>query len=320
MLSKVVSVVVQASKVRNKGRHHSARCVDEPAFRPRSGEYQDTGPRQDCRGRIDDLATEQATTDHVRMVAPPVFEIPVDDPGTARLAAVHADRLEVCRDLQSEGLTPSPELVREVFEHSRIAGRSPAISVLFQEIPPPKGRTLVTPADFAARPQDLACLARLAPEFARVGADSIVVGFVDAAGLPDVRAVGTAVEIAAEHGLEIAFHRAFDLADDPAEAARLLVDLGVARTLAAGVPGYALDGVSIHQRVERLGIAASAVSADGIGIVPCGGIRSGNAMDFRRITPHIHASCRRGARDARSGEFDDREAATLRTVVHRDRP
>ena len=312
----VVSVVVRASKGRNKGRHHSARCVDEPAFRPRSGEYQDTGPRQDCRGRIDDLATEQATTDHVRMVAPPVFEIPVDDPGTARLAAVHADRLEVCRDLQSEGLTPSPELVREVFEHSRIAGRSPAISVLFQEIPPPKDRTLVTPADFAARPQDLACLARLAPEFARVGADSIVVGFVDAAGLPDVRAVGTAVEIAAEHGLEIAFHRAFDLADDPAEAARLLVDLGVTRTLAAGTPGYDIDRTSLEHRVERLRLAASEVADDELAIVPCGGIRVRNAGLFAQVTSNVHASCRRPSTGLEPGGFDHEEAGSLRALVH----
>ena len=168
----------------------------------------------------------------------PVLEIPVDDPATARAAASHADRLEVCRDLEAEGLTPSPEFLAEIVAASREEGYRPEIAVVFQELPPPEDRRIVGPADFRARPEDLRRLSELAPAFAAAGAGSVVLGFADEDGLPDEVAVAEAVRIVAEHGMQLAFHRAFDLADDPAEAARRLEALGVDRTLAAGSSGY----------------------------------------------------------------------------------
>ena len=250
------------------------------------------------------------------MSTPPVFEIPVDDADTARLAARFADRLEVCRDLEAEGLTPTSEFVAEIVTASRHAGRTPDIAVVFQELPPPPDRRAVTPADFGARPQDLERLEILAPEFAEAGAGSIVLGFVDATGNPDVASVGRAVDIAAASGLRIAFHRAFDLAPDPAEAARMLVDLGVDRTLAAGSMGYDATVASVESRIARLALAAAAVSQDAFSIVPCGGVRSTNFSAFAKVTPHAHASCRHRPSAFELGRFDDVEAAALQSLVH----
>lgn len=246
----------------------------------------------------------------------PVFEIPVDDVETAQAAAAHADRLEVCRDLEAEGLTPTPEHVAAIVEASRRDGHRPAIAVVFQELPPPPDRRNVGPADFAARPADLDRLAALAPAFAAAGAGSIVLGFAGPDGLPDAEATAAAVGIARSCGLEIAFHRAFDLAADPAAAARRLADLGVVRTLSAGAPGYDASIASLEARIDRLALASSAVDPATFAVVPCGGVRSSNAADFARATPHVHASCRLRPSAFELGGFDHDEAARLRAAVH----
>ena len=250
------------------------------------------------------------------MKRPPTFEIPVDDPNTARLAAAHADRLEVCRDLEAEGLTPSPKFLAEIVAASRADGHRPDIAVVFQELPPPEDRRAVTPADFAARPEDLARLESLAASFATAGADSIVLGFVDDSGYPDVEAVSKAVAIAGRHGMKIAFHRAFDLAEDPGLAVTRLIELGVDRTLAAGSSGYDASLASIEDRVARLAIACEAIGNHDFAIVPCGGVRSANADRFAAATPHVHASCRRRPSAFELGGFDEDEAVALRRCVH----
>ena len=250
------------------------------------------------------------------MPRPPVLEIPVDDPETARLAAAHADRLEVCRDLEAEGLTPTPAFLSEIVAASRRDGHRPEIAVVFQELPPPEDRRVVGPEDFSARPGDLERLAELAPAFAAAGAGSIVLGFVDETGLPDRAAMGEAVRIAASHGLRIAFHRAFDLAEDPAEAIRRLVELGVDRTLAAGSSGYDASLATVEDRASRLALAAAAVVDDAVAIVPCGGVRSANVGTFLAVTPHAHASCRIRPTAFELGVFDREEAARLRALVH----
>ncbi len=246
----------------------------------------------------------------------PVFEIPVDDPETARLAARHADRLEVCRDLAAEGLTPSPEFVARIVDSARSEGHAPAIAVMFQELAPPVDRRTVTPADFAARPADLERLESLAPAFAQAGAGSIVLGFAGPDGLPDENAIAAAVRIVGSHGMRLAFHRAFDLAPDPGAAARRLADLGVDRTLAAGSPGYDASRATLEQRIGRLELAARAVAESGLAIVPCGGVRSENVRRFSEATPHVHASCRVRLSPFELGRFDEAEATSLRRLVH----
>lgn len=252
------------------------------------------------------------------MPTPAILEIPVDDAATARVAARYADRLEICRDLASEGLTPSPKSVTEIVDAARSEGRNPEIAVLFQERPPPSDRREVRASDFMARPEDLARLESLVPAFAEAGAGSIVVGFLESDGSPDPRAVGTAVGIAASSGLGTAFHRAFDFAEDPALAIRTLFGLGVRSTLAAGSSGYDASIAAIEDRVTRLERAASAVPAGSFSVVPCGGIRSNNVAAFARATPHAHASCRRRPSPFELGGFDEREAMALRRRVHPD--
>ena len=262
--------------------------------------------------RPSDLETMESMTNS----RSPVLEIPVDDPATARAAASHADRLEVCRDLEAEGLTPSPEFLAEIVAASREEGHRPEIAVVFQELPPPEDRRAVTPADFAARPRTCVASRNSRPAFAAAGAGSVVLGFADEDGLPDEVAVAEAVRIVARHGMQLAFHRAFDLADDPAEAARRLESLGVDRTLAAGSSGYDASVATIDQRVERLAAAATAIDPGRFAIVPCGGVRSSNLASFLAVTPHAHASCRIRPTAFELGRFDGDEAARLRDLVH----
>jgi len=62
------------------------------------------------------------------------LEIPVEDMESAIAAAGYADRLEICRDLARDGLTPSPEMVEQVRQHVADLCDPPELAVLFQEI------------------------------------------------------------------------------------------------------------------------------------------------------------------------------------------
>ncbi|MAD19252.1 MAG: hypothetical protein CMJ52_03410 [Planctomycetaceae bacterium] len=249
------------------------------------------------------------------------FEIPVEDPKTAVVAAKFADRLEICRALDRDGLTPSPTLVVRIREAIEIAGiPAPRLATLFQERPPPPDRRRCEADIFRIEAGSMRRLETIVPEYASLGVETVVVGFLDSKAEIDFEACAEAVEIHRTHGLETAFHRAFDFTPDPAEALSGLSRAGVCRTLSAGVRGFEIGGVPEAIRIERLrSLAVLGCSLDPpVEVVPCGGIRSRNARGFLEAAGHLHASCRAPAEQGREAMFDRREAAGLRGLVHGD--
>jgi copper homeostasis protein len=110
-----------------------------------------------------------------------------------------ADRLEVVRDLDHDGLTPSSDLVRAIAERVRLPLR-----VMLREN-----------AGFTTDRHEIARLRAAAAAFAELGVDGFVIGFEEG-GTARLEDVAAALEGAP--GVRATFHRAFDRLRDPLTA------------------------------------------------------------------------------------------------------
>lgn len=280
------------------------------------------GPGQD-RPRNPILRGDRAVARHPRSsdnsrMREPSFEIPIDDPRTGAAAARFATRLEICRALDQDGLTPSVKTVAGVREAIDVAGlECPALAVLFQETAPPPDRRRCGPEVFRVDPAGRRRLRDLVPCYAEAGVSAIVIGMLDDDGEIDLEQCMELVEFHHRHGLETAFHRAFDFTPDPEASLVRLSKAGVVRTLSAGVPGLDSAACSDADRCDRLeALAAIGRRLDPpVEVVPCGGVRAHNGADFLAATGHLHASCRTVSEDGRAVGFDEAEANHLRSMV-----
>jgi copper homeostasis protein len=265
-------------------------------------------------GRIDRLPT---SSDNQEM-SDASLEIPIDDPRIAVRAAGIATRLEICRALDQDGLTPSVEVVSSIRRSIEAAGiRPPDLAVLFQETAPPPDRRRCGSEVFRLDVEGRRRLRDLAPRYAAEGVSAIVIGLLDEDGEIDFEACAGLVAHHREHGLDTAFHRAFDFTPDPKASLERLSRAGVVRTLSAGAPGLDPAGHSDAARCARLGeLAAFGRRLDPpVDIIPCGGIRAHNGEHFLAVTGHLHASCRVAFDDGGGVGFDETEATRLREMV-----
>ena len=184
-------------------------------------------------------------------------------------AAAGAGRVELCANLVEGGTTPSwGEIVR--------ARASVAVPVMVM-IRPRGGDFLYSDLEIEIMASDIEAARR-------AGADGIVLGLLTSDGRVDAERLRPLVD--AGDGLEIAFHRAFDLCRDPFEALETIVDLGCDRILTSGQRATAVEGLE--------SIAALAKAADGrVGIMPGGGIRAGNVTRILSVPEvcqiHVYA-------------------------------
>ena len=191
---------------------------------------------------------------------------------SARAAALAeeggAHRVELCRDLAADGLTPGDDLLRE----TRAACGLP----IFAMVRP-------RPGDFRCSAAELDRMEREIDRLRDAGADGLVLGVLDDRGSVDARALERLVARAA--GLPVTFHRAFDRAPDARSALDTLIDLGLARVLTSGGAPTALEGADLlAELVER--------AAGRIVVLPGGNVRAGNAAELSRRTgaSELHSS------------------------------
>jgi copper homeostasis protein len=236
------------------------------------------------------------------------LEVPIDSVAAARVAAPFADRLELCSDLASEGWTPDVALVREVR-----AIVDPARTSIVAMIRPrlPGMSTALDVAAFTATPAVVEASRREIDASARAGADSVAIGLLRADATIDLEACAALRDHARGFGLVVAFLRTFDLLADRARGMRDLAALGVTRVVTAGVRGWDASVATLDERLATLGadVRDAARAGSAIEIVPGGGVRASNAVAFLRVSPHLHASCRR------DGEISTDELSALREVM-----
>lgn len=189
------------------------------------------------------------------------FEVAVDSLDSALTAqACGAQRIELCADLPSGGLTPSPGLLELTCQRLDIP-----VAALIR---PRRGDFLYSDAEIAVMRRDI--------DFARrAGAAAVVIGCLTADGAVDGERTAQLVEGA--QGLPAVFHRAFDMCRDPFAALETLARLGISRLLTSGQAASAEEGAPlIAQLVQR--------ATGRLTIMPGGGINAGNIRHIARTT------------------------------------
>lgn len=190
-----------------------------------------------------------------------------------------ADRIELCRAPKADGLTAA--------EDDLIAA-----AALLDRIPI---HPIVRPrASFEVNTGDIDHMCRTMDLVAELGFPGAVVGMLvdnepDWSALAEVLPHGV--------GLDVTFHRAFDLVADQPQALTGLAELGVRRVLTSGRPGRAADNL------DSLAALASAAAEAGVVLMAGGGVDSGNAAAVLKTgVRELHASAGGSAGNLRAAE------------------
>ncbi|MDA1263872.1 MAG: copper homeostasis protein CutC [Planctomycetota bacterium] len=204
--------------------------------------------------------------------------------GAVAAEAAGADRLELCAGLAVGGLTPGPGLIAATLEAVRIP-----VVVLCR---PRRG-------DFLYGDGERRALAADVDAARRAGASGVALGVLTPQGTID--RPQTSDLIGRAGGMQVCFHRAFDLVRDQDEALEALVELGVQRILTSGGEPDVVQGLD---RLAHL----NARAAGRITILPGGGVTEHNAralVDTTRVVElHLSAGC-----TVESGMLHRREVA-----------
>lgn len=207
----------------------------------------------------------------------PLLEACVTTPVQA-VSAVRggADRLELCRNLETGGLTPGLRLLEETREAMEAAGcRRTPVHCMIRPVAGP----------FVADAPVLAAMVAEMEVLREGGADGFVLGLLTPSGDVDLRALRTLMAAAGDR--PVTFHRAFDQVPAPLVAALdALGGEGVARVLTGGGPGRAWDGR------DTLAALVAAAQAPGLpAVLGAGGIRGDHAVALLHRTGlrEIHA-------------------------------
>lgn len=185
------------------------------------------------------------------------FEVAVDTIESALIAQeAGAHRIELCAGLAIGGITPSYGMIAVARERLTIP-----INVIIR---PRRGDFLYDESDFDIMRQDI--------EYAKSQhVNGVVIGLLRADGTVDIDRTRILIEQA--RPLDVTFHRAFDMTDDPYKALDDLIALGVDTVLTSGQASSAEQGVSL--------IAGLGKQAQGrITIMPGAGINSKNIGDI----------------------------------------
>jgi len=202
----------------------------------------------------------------------PLLEVAANSVASA-LAAQDggAGRVELCASLGEGGVTPS---------YATIAlARERLLIPLYVLIRPRAGDFLYNDLELETTRRDIEACARL-------GCDGVVIGALDADGNV---ALGVCRElIHAARGLGVTFHRAFDLARDPALALEDVIALGCERVLTSGQRATAAEGTA--QIRALIGYAGKRIV-----VMPGAGVDSTNVVALRNATgaTEFHASAKR---------------------------
>lgn len=171
-----------------------------------------------------------------------------------------ADRIELCADLRSGGLTPSAETMG----HARSSLRVP----IFVLIRPRVG-------NFVYNGEEIATMKSQITRARDLKMDGIVLGVLQRDNTVDVALLKNLVEFA--RPLPVTFHRAFDEISDLFRALEDVISAGAARVLTAGGASNAAEALETLRKLV-------AIAEERIVVMPGGGIHSENIALVRKAT------------------------------------
>ena len=181
-----------------------------------------------------------------------------------------AQRIELCRNLEVGGLTPSLEDI-EYCVHT-LGLRTHVL------IRPRQG-------DFCYSEAEVAEIERTVIQCKTLGAAAVVVGFLTPDGKVDLGLTRRIVQLAAP--MEVTFHRAFDEAlQDPIEALQAVMEAGCHRLLTSGQAPTAPQGAAVIKRLVDHSSCLKILA--GSGVTP-DNVRQ--LIDATGVT-EVHGSCK----------------------------
>ena len=180
-----------------------------------------------------------------------------------------ADRIELCKDLHLDGITPDYESAKKTIDSLNIP--------VFILIRPREGDFIYSNEEFGLMKQDIV-------KFKEMGCKCIVSGVLNDDNSIDIERTKDLVQLS--RPLDFTFHRAFDVVSDPLKEIENLIRLGVDRILTSGQKDKAIEGLDLLLELKR-------ISNNGILIMPGGGISNTNFMKFNSFN-EIHGSFKDG--------------------------
>lgn len=219
-----------------------------------------------------------------------------------------ADRIELCTALQTGGLTPAIGLIELIKEHIEIP-----VHVLIR---PRVG-------NFQYTSREVAEMTRSISLCKESGVEGVVLGCLTDQYEVDREVMTDLVDAA--KGMDITFHRAFDLTQDPYKSLEVITDLQFDRILTSGQQIRVTGGIEIVKDLVQM--------AEGkISIMPGAGVNQFNAKKIILETGchEIHASAKKERRSivkpslvammgggplSKIWETDTEEVRAIRTAI-----
>ena len=180
-----------------------------------------------------------------------------------------ADRIELCKDLHLDGLTPDYESAKRTIDTLNIP--------VFILIRPREGDFIYSDKEFELMKRDII-------KFKEMGCKGIVSGVLNSDYSIDIKRTKELVELSKP--LEFTFHRAFDVVSDPLNEIEKLIELGVDRVLTSGQKEKAMDGLALIEQLNN-------ISNNRLIIMPGSGISNTNFKKFNSFN-EIHGSFKDG--------------------------
>lgn len=182
-----------------------------------------------------------------------------------------ADRIELCKNLEIGGVTPSMEDVDYCIN---------TLGLRTHVLIRPRG------GDFCYNSEEFSQIKTDVWKCKNLGVHAVVIGFLTKDGQIDKELTKEIVTLASP--MEVTFHRAFDeIAEDPIEALEDVISTGCTRILTSGCKPTAIEGIeTIKKLVDK--------SAGRIIILAGSGVTPGNVAEIVNVTKvsEVHGSCK----------------------------
>ena len=176
-----------------------------------------------------------------------------------------ANRIELCKDLNLDGLTPDYETAKRTINSLSIP--------VFILIRPREGDFIYSDEEFELMKQDIV-------KFKEMGCKGIVSGVLNNDKSIDIERTQELVELS--RPLEFTFHRAFDVVMNPLNEIKKLIEIDVDRVLTSGQKNKAIEGLDLLLELKH-------ISKNRIIIMPGSGINKSNIVNFGNFK-EIHGS------------------------------
>ena len=180
-----------------------------------------------------------------------------------------ANRIELCKDLHLDGLTPDYESAKKTINKINIP--------VFILIRPREGDFIYSNEEFELMKRDII-------KFKEMGCKGIVSGILNDDNSIDIKRTKDLIELS--RPLEFTFHRAFDIVSDPLKEIEILIKLGVDRILTSGQKNKAIEGLYLLEKLNN-------ISKKRIVIMPGSSITNTNFKKFNSFN-EIHGSFKDG--------------------------